>query len=88
MKINSKFTIREIAGDTIIVNQGKANVNMTCVISLNDSARLLFEQLSNIDFELEDAANILVLKYGIDKDKAIHDAGLWVNALKNCRVIE
>lgn len=62
MKINSKFTIREIAGDTIIVNQGKANVNMTCVISLNDSARLLFEKLSNIDFELEDAANILVLK--------------------------
>lgn len=88
MKIDNKFTIREIAGDTIIVNQGKANVNMTRIISLNDSARLLFEQLSNKDFEIDDAANILVLKYGIDKDKAIHDAGLWVNALKNCRVIE
>lgn len=88
MKIDSKFTIREIAGDTIIVNQGKANVNMTRIISLNDSARLLFEQLSNKDFEIDDAANILVMKYGIDMDQAKHDAGLWVNALKSCGIIE
>ena len=37
MKISSNYKIREIAGETIVVNQGTANVNMTRIISLNAS---------------------------------------------------
>lgn len=46
MRINSNYKIREIAGETIVVNQGTANVNMTRIISLNKSAHLLYQAMA------------------------------------------
>ena len=40
MKINSNYKLREIADETIIVNQGKEGVDMTRIISLIKSAKL------------------------------------------------
>lgn len=88
MKINSNYKLREIAGETIIVNQGASGVDMTRIISLNSSAKLLYEQLADQEFTLEDAAKVLVDTYGIEAGKALADAGKWVDALKNCKVIE
>lgn len=88
MKINSNYKLREIAGETIIVNQGTSGVNMTRIISLNSSAKCLYEQLVGQEFTVEDAAKVLVDTYGIEADMALVDAGKWVDALKNCKVIE
>ena len=88
MKINSNYKLREIAGETIIVNQGKEGVDMTRIISLNSSAKVLYEQLTGKEFSLEDAAQVLVGNYGISQEMALADAGKWVDALKECKVIE
>lgn len=88
MKINSNYKLREIAGETIIVNQGKEGVDMTRIISLNSSAKVLYEQLAGKEFSLEDAAQVLVGNYGISQEMALVDAGKWVDALKECKVIE
>ena len=88
MKINHNYKLREIAGETIVVNQGTANVNMTRIISLNASAKLLYERLSDKDFNTEDAARILAETYGISDEQALDDASAWVEALKKCNVIE
>ena len=88
MKINSNFKLREIAGETIVVNQGTANVNMTRIIALNASARLLYQTLSEQDFFIEDAARVLRETYGVNEEQALKDAETWVDALKNCGVIE
>ena len=87
MKINSNYKLREIAGETIVVNQGTANVDMTRIISLNASARMLYEQLVEKEFTLEDAAQILVSAYGIGEEQALNDARVWADALKKCNVI-
>lgn len=87
MKINSNYKIREVAGETIVVNQGKAEENMTRIISLNASARLLYESLANKDFTLEDAAQILSDTYGIPAEVAKKDAQVWVEALQKCGII-
>ena len=87
MKINSDFKIREIGGETIVVNQGTANVNMTRIISLNRSACMLYKALSGRDFTAEDAADVLVDAYGIDKERALADVAKWVDSLKECGVI-
>ena len=50
MKINPKYKLRKVAGESIIVQQGKVGADLTKVISLNDSACLLFEKLSKKDF--------------------------------------
>lgn len=88
MKINSNYKLREIAGETIVVNQGTTNVNMTRIISLNTSARLLYQEFVEKDFTTEDAAKVLVNRYGIDEEKALNDARIWVESLQKCGVIE
>lgn len=88
MKINANYKIREIAGETVIVNQGTANVNMTRIISLNESAKLLYEGLQGKEFELEDAAKVLVGEYGISQEQALKDVAVWTEQLKKCGVIE
>lgn len=88
MKINSNYKLRQVAGETIIVNQGVLGVDMTRIITLNSSAKLLYEQLAEKEFTLEEAAHVLIEHYGIGFDKAVEDANKWVEALKNCKIIE
>lgn len=88
MKINSNYKLRSIAGETIVVNQGKTGTDMTRIISLNASAKLLYEQLLDKNFTLEDAANVLTDTYGIDHAQAMADVGKWVDALRKSGVIE
>lgn len=87
MKIDSKFKLREIAGESIIVQQGKVGADLTKVISLNSSASLLYKELSGKEFTTEDAAGILKDTYKIDEARASEDAAKWVEALKKCNVI-
>ena len=88
MKINPNYKLRKIAGETIIVNQGTANVDMTRIISLNTSACLLYQALAEQEFTIEDAAKVLMNTYGISNGQALEDAGKWVESLKQCGVIE
>lgn len=88
MKINPNYKLRSIAGETIVVNQGTTGVDMTRIISLNASAKLLYETLAGKEFTLEDAASVLVSTYGISQEQALKDAQVWVEALQKCKVIE
>ena len=88
MKINSNYKLRSIAGETIVVNQGTTGADMTRIISLNTSAKLLYEQLLGKEFTLEDAAKVLVDTYGIGSEQALADAEKWTDALRKCGVIE
>ena len=88
MKINLNYKLRSIAGETIVVNQGTTGTDMTRIISLNVSAKLLYEQLLGKEFTLEDAAKVLVDTYGIGSEQALADAEKWADALRKCGVIE
>ncbi len=88
MRINPNYKLREMAGETIIVNQGHAGADLTRIISLNKSARLLYERLQGKDFTQQDAAAVLIEAYGIDSEQADRDATAWVEALKKCAVVE
>ena len=66
----------------------KVGTDMTRIISLNASAKWLYEQLLGKDFELKDAAKVLEETYGIGREQAMTDAGKWAEALRNCGVIE
>jgi hypothetical protein len=88
MKINSQYIIREIAGENILINQGTLDVDMTKIISLNGTACLLYKELSGKDFTEQDAAEILMKRYDIGREQALHDVLNWITTLKNCGVIE
>lgn len=88
MRIKPNFKLREIAGETIVVNQGSADINLTRIISLNSSARLLYTSLEGKTFSLDDVAQVLEETYGLEHEQALCDAGKWVEALKQYEVIE
>ncbi len=87
MRIKQEYKLREVAGETIIVNQGTIGVDMTRIISLNSSAKLLFQELVGKEFELADVAQVLIDHYGIAHELANTDAAKWVQSLQNCGII-
>lgn len=87
MRIKENYKVRQIAGENLVVNQGKDHSDMTKVISLNVTALLLWEALHGKDFTLDEAAEVLVARFGIPKEQALADAGRWVEALTRCGVI-
>lgn len=88
MKIKDDFKIRDMAGERIVVRQGRGAGDMTSIISLNASAEWLIESLRGRDFTIEDAARLLGERYEVDPDTALRDAGLWADRLAGCGLLE
>lgn len=87
MKIKDIYKVRQVAGENLVVEQGKLQADMTKVISLNSTALLLWNELRGRDFEAADAAAVLVNTYGIDQARAEADAQRWIDSLRGCGVI-
>lgn len=88
MKIKSNYKLRQIAGVPIIVKQGTREVDFTHVISLNKSAKFLYEAFLERDFTIEDVVNILKSTFHISQERAETDAKIWVDSMIECQVIE
>lgn len=76
-----------LCGETIIVNQGAPDADFTRIISLNASARLLWERLSGKEFTLDEAIAILAETYRIPREQAEKHAATWADVLKKCRIL-
>ena len=87
MKIKDNFKVRKIAGENLIINQGSTHSDLTKIISLNDTAVYLWNELSGKEFTLDDAADLLVKKFDIDKDTATKDAEKWIKTMMTEGVI-
>lgn len=88
MKIKPGYKIRTIAGENVIVSVGTLNVNMTKVISLNDTSVWLWNQLGNNDFDNQTVADLLCQHFDVDHDTALADSNDWINSLRNANLIE
>ena len=87
MKFKEGYKVRSMAGENVVIMQGKAGSDMTRIISLNDSSLLLWNELQGKEFEVEDVAKILVDAYEIDAEIAERDAKAWVEKLQECGLI-
>lgn len=88
MKIATKFQVREMAGEHIIVMPGRYGADMTRVISLNATSLYLWEQLAGREFDVEEVARLLTEHYEVDSAVAKADAAKWVARLEECGVLE
>ena len=88
MKLKEQYKVREMAGEHVIIMQGKHGSDLTKIISLNESALYLWGELSGKEFSVESVAELLVERYGIDNELAIKDAKHWIDKLVECKVIE
>ena len=84
MKIKDGFVLREMCGENIVAAEGLENINFNKLISLNESAAYLWKELEGKEFTIEEMAELLIARYGIDKELATKDSSnlcdAWINA--------
>ena len=80
--------MREMAGEHVIIMQGKHGSDLTKIISLNQSALYIWNELQGKEFDTEVVANMIVERYGIDKGVATTDAERWIEKLRECNIAE
>ena len=88
MKFKEGYKVRSMAGENVVIMQGKAGSDMTRIISLNDSSLLLWNELQGKEFEATDVAEILISNYEIDIEIAERDAKAWVEKLQECGLLQ
>ena len=87
MKLRPNLTLREIAGEKMLVINSAAGVDLTKVVMLNSAAEFLWNSLQGKDFQNEYIEELLISKYGITKDQAKIDAEAWIKSMINADLI-
>lgn len=71
MKTKTGFRLTNVCGNNMLVAEGKKNIDYSYIISMNESAKLLWESVQGKDFEIDDLAQILVDNYELDDNKPL-----------------
>ena len=53
MKIKTGFELRDVCGEKVIIATGIENIDFSRMISLNESAAFLWENIQDKDFDTE-----------------------------------
>ncbi|MBR5274715.1 MAG: PqqD family protein [Bacteroidales bacterium] len=84
MKIKEGFVLRQMCGENIVAGEGLEHINFNKLISLNSTAAYLWQELTGKEFTIEEMAELLIGRYGIDKELALKDsealAKAWADA--------
>lgn len=80
--------MREMAGEHVVIMQGRLGSDLTRIISLNDSALYLWRSVEGKEFDLNRVAELLAEHYGIDDQIAERDAARWIDKLAECGLLE
>ena len=88
MKIKQQYQVRNIAGENVVIMQGRYGVDMTQIITLNDSALTVWKAVSGKDFTVDDVVAVLQQNYEVDSATAKRDSELWVARMKECNLVE
>ena len=65
--------MRNVCGENVITPYGIENINFNSLISLNESSALLWNELQDVDFDVDDMAKVLEEQYEVDHDTALKD---------------
>ena len=74
MKIKKGFELRTVCKENIIIAFGEENIDFSKVISLNESAALMWRAVLGKDFSAEDMDDALMQEYEVDRETALKDA--------------
>lgn len=73
MRIRKGLEVKDICGEHIVMAEGIENVDFSKIVSLNESAYLLWTNLLDKDFTEADMVGILLENYEVDKHVAEAD---------------
>jgi len=88
MKIKKGFEVRNICGENIIIAHGKENIDFTKVVTLNESAVLLWNKVVDAEFEEKDLVDVLLEEYEVEPSQAIADVKSLFASWKEAGLVE
>lgn len=88
MRIKKGFVLREVCGEWVVSGESLEQINFNKLVTLNASAVFLWKQVENQEFDALKLADLLVEKYGIRKEVALHDALALCEQWEKAGVIE
>ena len=88
MKIKDGFVLRKMCGENIVAGEGLQHINFNKLLSLNESAAYLWQELTGKEFTVEEMAELLVARYDIDKQLAMTDSENLMNTWLEIGVLE
>ena len=74
MRIKDGFELLTICGVTVVVAHGRANMDFSKLISLNESAAYLWSSVEGRDFDEQELARLLQQEYEVSEELAQQDA--------------
>ena len=87
MKIKEDFILQRIADRWIVVNVDAKSVNFNRILTLNDSAKLLWDTLEN-GADVSGLVSALTSEYEVDKESAEKDVMAFVAELEKLGCID
>ena len=88
MKLRKGFALREIGTDHVVVPEGLEVIDFNKLISLNASAKYLWEALQDIDFTVDEVTALLTAKYEVAEEIAKVDAAKLIAKWQEIGLIE
>lgn len=88
MKIKKGFELRDICGEKVIIASGIENIDFNKMISLNESAAYLWQQVSDKTFDADLLAQLLEAAYDVDNATATTDAQAIIQSWLEQGVVE
>lgn len=89
MKQKKGFTLRTVCGEHVIVAEGIEVINFNKLLSLNESAALLWQKASELgDFSAGQLADILCEEYDVSREKALEDVERMLAQWQEIGVVE
>ena len=89
MKIKDGFEMQSVCGEYIIVPTGAENVDYSKIISLNETAAYLWENVVTKDsFTINDMTALLLAEYEVEDNVAREDCEMIVECWKEMELVE
>lgn len=87
MKINEGFELRKVCDDYVIVAYGRKNIDFSKVISLNESAAIMWNAVVGKEFTCQELADLLCKEYDVDAQTALQDVTQIVASWKELGLV-
>ena len=85
MKIKGEYSVREIAGETVVVPIGETVLKSNILAVLNETGKIFWEMLEKGSTE-EEIISAICDEYEVDGETVKNDLADFVEYLKNNRV--
>ena len=74
MKTKQGFRLRELGGDYILIGESAELVNFNHLITFNEAAAYLWQQVEGKEFDAETLTQLLLAEYEVSEEIARRDA--------------